>query len=63
MMHHGVKHGLDQEITTHLSKDSVAICLVTHNHSDGPQVIDTVQLLALQLHLVVHAPQVFGPAR
>lgn len=49
-------------IAAHLSQNSIAVCLVTHNHSDGPQVVDAVQLLALLLHLVVDTPQVLWPA-
>lgn len=54
-----------EEVTdtaAHLSQNSITVCFVTNNHSDGPQVVDAVQLLALLLHLVEHAPQVLGPA-
>ena len=47
---------------SYLSQDCIAVCLVTNNDSNGPQVIDAVQLLLLLLHLVVHTPQVLGSA-
>lgn len=58
----GIEGLKDQEISTHLSQNRIAVCLVAHNHSDGTQVIDTVQLLALALHLVANTPQVLWPA-
>ncbi len=46
----------------YLTQHCIAVSLVTNNDSDGTQVIDAIQLLLLLLHLVVHTPQVLGPA-
>ncbi len=50
-------------VMKYLPQHCIAVSLVTNNDSDGTQIIDAIQLLLLLLHLVVHTPQVLGPAR